>query len=81
MEYFTHLPQYQIMVCNECHYAVLPSQMDRHLASAKHRIPAPRRRIIHDEIQAWPRLFQTEADLVQLRLPTDVPPQFWQLKL
>lgn len=75
------MPQYQIMVCNDCRYAVLPSQMDRHLASAKHRIPATRRRAIHDAIRAWPRLLQTEADLVQLQAPTDMPPHFEQLEL
>ena len=69
------------MVCKKCHYAVLPSQMDRHLGSAKHRIPASRRRAIYDEIQAWPRLFQTEADLIQLQPPADIPPHFPQLKL
>src|SRR5256885_308184 len=81
MEYFMHLPQYRMMACKECRYAVLPSQVDRHLASAKHRIPAAHRRAIHDEIQAWPRLFQTEADLEQFHVPASVRPHLEQLEL
>src|SRR6266480_4433798 len=81
MEYFIHLPQHRVMACKECRYAVLSSQIDRHLTSAKHRIPAARRRAIHDEIQAWPRLFQTEADLEQLHVQAGVRPHLEQLEL
>jgi hypothetical protein len=81
MEHFTHLTQYQIIICKDCKYAVLPSQIDSHLASAKHRIPVRRRRAIQEKIQTWPELLQNEADLVRLQMPTHGPPPLEQLEV
>jgi Orsellinic acid/F9775 biosynthesis cluster protein D len=69
------------MIYNNCKYAVLPSQVDSHLDSAKHRIPARQRRAIQEEIQAWPDLFQNEADLVRLQIPRHHPPRLEQLEI
>lgn len=33
MEYFTHLPEFQVVVCKACQYAVLPSHINAHLAA------------------------------------------------
>lgn len=32
MEFITHLPQFRVVVCRECRYAVLPSSIDAHFA-------------------------------------------------
>src|SRR5258706_5389730 len=34
MEHIIHLPEFQIIVCKECQYAVLPSEIDSHFTPA-----------------------------------------------
>jgi hypothetical protein len=70
MDYFTRLAEHQIMTCKTCRHGVLPSQVKSHLSGPKHRIPPERRQEIQEEIATWPELFQTEADLVRLEIPT-----------
>jgi hypothetical protein len=33
MEYFTHLPDFQAIICKECQRAVLPGDIDAHFAA------------------------------------------------
>jgi hypothetical protein len=35
MEYFIHLPEFQVIICKNCQYAVLPSQIDAHFAAKR----------------------------------------------
>src|SRR5438876_10815914 len=81
MEYFTHLAQYQVIVCNKCQYAVLPSRLDSHLASAKHRVKPVERKQIKQEIATWAGLLQNEADLMRLEIPTNKPPPLAALEI
>src|SRR5436305_15197076 len=79
MDHFDKLEQYRIIVCKTCKYAVLPSQLSTHLASAKHRVPSTQRSEIEREVAAWPGLLQSEADLNQLHVPINTPSPFQYL--
>src|SRR4051812_4465535 len=78
MDRFVHLSEYQLVVCQDetCRYAVLPSQLDTHLASARHRLPPAERLAVQREMASWKDLFQSECDLEGLRVPCNVPPPF-----
>jgi hypothetical protein len=73
-----HLRDYRLMVCRDegCRCAVLPSQLDTHLAGVKHRLLPAERQAVRREVASWGDLFQNESDLEGLRVPRDVPPAF-----
>jgi superfamily II DNA helicase RecQ len=75
---FVHLRDYRLMVCRDegCRYAVLPNQLDTHLAGVKHRLLPAERQAVRREVASWEDLFQNENDLEGLRVPRDVPPAF-----
>jgi len=80
MEYFIHLRDYNVIVCRKCRYAVLPSRLDTHLASPKHRVEARRRAEIGQEVGTWTGLLRNEADLERFHVPRDSPPAFEALE-
>jgi Orsellinic acid/F9775 biosynthesis cluster protein D len=53
MKFFLYLREYNVIICRECRYAVLPSRLDTHLASNKHRVLRRRRVQVEQEIAAW----------------------------
>ena len=73
-----YLRDYRLMICRDerCQYAVLPSQLDTHLAGVKHRLLPAERQAVRREVASWEDLFQNESDLEGLRVPCDVPPAF-----
>jgi hypothetical protein len=70
MNPFIHLPQYSVIVCRKCKYAVLPSQIDAHLKNKKkHRYNKEERQTIIQEIAKLPGLIQSEAQLEAFQFP------------
>ena len=63
MEPFIHNPHYRIIICQQCRFAVIPNQVESHLASIKHRVSPAKRRLIRDHIMAIPDLILTRAQL------------------
>ena len=81
MEYFTHLVPYGLLVCKECQYGVLPSQVTTHLAGPQHQLPARQRREIRDVVATWPGLLQTDVDFKRVGNPRDRPRRLEALAL
>src|SRR6186713_1535079 len=76
MDRFDCIQRHRIIVCKSCKFAVLPSHLNAHLASAKHRFSKAERVKIQQQIAAWPGLLQNEADLNHLFIPRDIPEPF-----
>jgi hypothetical protein len=64
MEYFTNLPDFQVIVCKECQYAVLPSHIDAHFtAKPQHGLGKRERHRIATEIAEINGLIGNEETL------------------
>jgi hypothetical protein len=64
MEYFTHLPDFQVIICKECPHAVLPSHIDAHFAAKpRHGLGKKERQRIADEIAEINGLIGNEESL------------------
>jgi hypothetical protein len=64
MEYFTHLPEFRVIICKECHYAVLPSHIDAHFtAKPQHGLGRKERQRIADETAEIAGLIGNEETL------------------
>jgi hypothetical protein len=50
MDRFIHLPNFRVIVCKECKYAVLPSHINMHFAGKPHKLEVDERRKIADEV-------------------------------
>jgi hypothetical protein len=50
MDQFIHLPKFRIIVCKECQYAVLPSQIDAHFATKPHKLSKKEQQEIEEEV-------------------------------
>jgi len=51
MDPFIHLPDYKVIVCTDCQYAVLPSQISHHLSSStRHNMAKGVRERIAEEV-------------------------------
>jgi superfamily II DNA helicase RecQ len=61
-EYFVQLPQFGLLICRECKYAVWPDQIDRHLRGNRHELQVKIRRRIISEIESWTNLIQNRLD-------------------
>lgn len=77
LRYFEHLAEYRVAVCNECRYAVWPSQIKGHLQE-QHRIKRGEAEAVGDDIRSWPGLIQYYGELV---LPSQVGDPIAQLSL
>jgi Orsellinic acid/F9775 biosynthesis cluster protein D len=65
-----HLPQYSVIVCKKCKYAVLPSQIDAHLSNrAKHGYDKEQRQTVIQEVAKIPGLIQSEVQLEAFQFP------------
>jgi Orsellinic acid/F9775 biosynthesis cluster protein D len=77
MEYFTHLPNFQVIICKECQYAVLPSYIDAHFtAKPQHGFGKKERQRIADEIAEIDGLIGNEETLRRCEFP--FPPTYIQ---
>jgi hypothetical protein len=78
MEYFIHLPEFQVMIYKECQYAVLPSHIDAHFAAKpQHGLDRKERQRIANEIAEIDELIGNEETLrrceFQFPTPTSKP--------
>ena len=70
MEYFTHLPNFQVIVCKECQYAVLPSHIDTHFAAKpQHGLGKKERQRIANAAAEINRLIGNEETLRRCEFP------------
>ncbi len=66
MEYFTHLLEFQVIICKECQHAVLPSHIDPHFATKpQHWLAKRERQRIANEIAEVPGLISNEETLAK----------------
>jgi RecQ family ATP-dependent DNA helicase len=74
MEYFTHLPDFQVIICKECQHAVLPSHIDAHfVAKPQHGLEKDERRRIAEEIAEVDGLIGNEETLRRCEFPFPPP--------
>src|SRR5271155_3016024 len=70
MNPFIHLPQYSVIVCRKCKYAILPSQIDAHLRNKKkHGYSKEERQTVIQEVAKIPGLIQSEVQLEAFQFP------------
>ena len=70
MEYFTHLPDFQVIICKECQHAVLPSHIDAHFAAKpQHGLGKKERQRIANEIAEIDGLIGNEETLRRCEFP------------
>lgn len=77
MSQFIHLSQYQVVVCKDCHYAVLPPHINTHLRSKAHQFSPNQRQKVIAEVQKVKGLIQNTDELQASQFPyptiTDPP--------
>jgi Orsellinic acid/F9775 biosynthesis cluster protein D len=74
MEYFTHLPNFQVIICKECQHAVLPSHIDAHFAAKpQHGLGKKERQRIAEEIAEIDGLIGNEETLRRCEFPFPPP--------
>ena len=74
MDQFIHLPEFQVIVCKKCKYAVLPSHIDSHFAPARpHGFKKQERQRIQDRIAEINGLIGNEETLkrCEFQFPPD----------
>src|SRR5277367_4773463 len=70
MEYFTHLPGFQVIICKECQYAVLPSFIHAHFtAKPQHGLGKEERQRIVDAVAEIDGLINNNEALRQCEFP------------
>ena len=74
MEYFTHLPDFQVIICKECQHAVLPSYIDAHfVAKPQHGLEKDERWRIAEEIVEVDGLIGNKETLRRCEFPFPPP--------
>ena len=63
MDQFIHLPEFRIIVCKKCQYAVLPSHIDAHFAAKPHKLDKDERQRIIEEVAEINELIGNEETL------------------
>lgn len=63
MEYFTHLLEFQVIICKKCQYAVLPSYIDAHFTAKLHQCKKEERQRIAEEVAEINGLIGNEETL------------------
>lgn len=69
MDEFIHLPEFQVIICKTCRYAILPSKIDTHFAAKSHRLDKKRREKIIQEVAKVNGLIQNEEELSKCEFP------------
>lgn len=74
MEYLHHLPEFSVVTCKTCKYAVLPSEIDAHFgAKGGHKFNKRTRDRIDQEVAKITGLIQDEESLRQCSFPFPLP--------
>jgi len=63
MDHFIHLPEFNIIICQKCKYAVLPSHIDTHFATKPHKLDKKERQRIIEEVAEINELIENEETL------------------
>jgi hypothetical protein len=64
MDQFVHLPEFRVMICKKCHYAVLPSEINSHFTKTpEHDLSKPSRRQIQERVAKVDGLIRTREML------------------
>ncbi|KAH9226532.1 hypothetical protein K456DRAFT_1850292 [Colletotrichum gloeosporioides 23] len=75
MEPFVHNPQYAIMICRVCQFAVVANEVLSHLRIYHQEIPIASRAHIAEAIRQIPGIIRTQAELATLQYPDlSMPP-------
>ena len=61
--YVQQIPEYRLVACSQCRYAIWPQESRRHFAGAKHNIPSKVVADISQVIQSWTQLIQSRIEL------------------
>lgn len=70
MEHIVHLPEFRVVVCNKCHYAVLPSEIDSQFKPEKpHGFTKEARDGIVERVSQMDGLIQDQKELKQCKFP------------
>jgi superfamily II DNA helicase RecQ len=69
MDRFIHLPEFHVIICKECKYAVLPSHINTHFAAKPHKLGVEERRKIIQEVAIVDGLIVDEKILRQSEFP------------
>jgi Orsellinic acid/F9775 biosynthesis cluster protein D len=69
MDQFIHLPEFRIIICKECKYAVLPSYIDTHFATKPHKSSKKERQEISEEVGKIEGLIGNEETLRRSEFP------------
>jgi hypothetical protein len=70
MEYFIHVPEFQVIICKKCHYAVLPSYIQAHFApEPQHGLEKRERQRIVDAVAEVDGLIRNNEILRQCEFP------------
>src|SRR6516164_6897731 len=70
MEYFTHLPEFQVIICKKCEFAVLPSYIHAHFAAKpQHGVGKDERQRIVNVVAEIDGLIQNNEELRQCKFP------------
>ena len=72
MDRFIHLPEFRVIICKECKYAVLPSHINTHFAGKPHKLEVEERRKIIQEVATVDGLIINEEMLRQSEFPSPV---------
>ena len=73
MDEFVYLPDFQVIICKKCQYAVLPSEIEAHFIGKKHRFPKNARNRIIQEVAKVGGLIQNEEELGKCEFPFPPP--------
>ena len=63
-QWFQHYPQYRVIICKQCQYAVVPVQMQRHLREHHSRLSVQQRNGMIAKVQSLPDLASTMAEVI-----------------
>ena len=75
------MPQYSVIICRKCKYAILPSQIDAHLSNkTKYGYSKEERQAIIQEVAKLPGLIQSEAQLEGFQFPLSTAKAIPKLK-
>jgi hypothetical protein len=69
MDRFIYLPEYRVIICKECKYAVLPSHIDAHFTQEDHKLEKDERRRIAEEVASVDGLISNEEVLRRGEFP------------
>lgn len=75
MDSFIHLPEYRIVICKECKFAVVGAAIKKHLQGKHKGVTKVERLRVAREISQIPHLIQTEVELQDFQFPSpNTPP-------